>query len=120
MRRNRFGFLIVTALLALLLGALPASAQGGAFELTILHTNDVHGRVDQFDGSGTSCDDEEMAANDCFGGAARLKTAIDQIRGEGGHTILVDAGDQFQGTLFYNQYKGGEAQEMMNLLGYQL
>jgi 5'-nucleotidase len=32
---------------------------------------------------------------------------------------LVDAGDQFQGTLFYNQYKGGEAQEMMNLLGYQ-
>ncbi|MCG3210750.1 MAG: hypothetical protein FOGNACKC_04381 [Anaerolineae bacterium] len=117
---NTKRIVMVVILLALLLAALPAGAQnGGSFSLTVLHTNDVHARVDQFDSGGNTCDDEEMAANECFGGAARVKTAADQVRGEVANTILVDAGDQFQGTLFFNQYQGGEAQEMMGLLGYQ-
>ena len=116
---NRLKILIFIMGLILIFGALPTSAQGGEFELTLLHTNDVHGRVDEFDSGGNSCDEEEKAANECFGGAARLKTMVDQVRAEGDPVLLLDAGDQFQGTLFYTQYKGGEAQEMMNLLGYQ-
>ncbi len=121
MRSNGYKIIILLALLALLLGALPAGAQegGAGFTLTVLHTNDVHARVDQFDSGGNTCDEEEAAANECFGGAARLKTAADQVRAESANVVLLDAGDQFQGTLFYNQYRGSEAQEMMTLLGYQ-
>lgn len=113
--------MVITLLALAAISALPAGAQqnGQDFTLTILHTNDVHARVDQFDSSGNSCDAEEAAANECFGGAARLKTAVEQVRAETPNTVLLDAGDQFQGTLFYNQYRGGEAQEMMTLLGYQ-
>jgi len=113
------GLLVITMLL-LLLAAWPAGAQsGGDFKLTILHTNDIHAHVDQFDKGGNSCDEKEAAANECFGGAARVKTAADKVKAEVPNTLMVDAGDQFQGTLFYNQYRGGEAQEMTGLLGYQ-
>jgi 5'-nucleotidase len=100
------------------LSIVPAQAQGGDYVLIILHTNDVHARIDEFDNRANTCDDDERAAGECFGGVARRKTAIDQIRGEGGNVILVDGGDQFQGTLFYNQYKGSAARELMNALEY--
>lgn len=117
-KKNRY-LMVLIMLLAFVISAVPAVAQeGGNFDLTILHTNDVHARVDQFDGSGNTCDEEEAAANECVGGAARVKAAADAVRSEVANSILVDAGDQFQGTLFFNQYQGGEAQEMMNLLGY--
>lgn len=108
----------VVFLFVLVFSALPAGAQGGEYQLTVLHTNDVHARIDQFDSGANSCDEEELAADECFGGVARRKTIVDQVRGEGGNVILLDGGDQFQGTLFYNQYKGGAAQEMMNALAY--
>jgi 5'-nucleotidase/UDP-sugar diphosphatase len=109
----------LATLAALLLSVVPvAMAQGGEFTLVVLHTNDVHGRVLQFDGFGGTCGEEDAAEGNCFGGVARRAAAIDAIRGEGGNVILVDAGDQFQGTLFYNQYKGEEAQRFMNELGY--
>jgi len=99
--------------------AVPAGAQGGdGFTLTVLHTNDVHSRIDEFDKRGNTCDEDEKAEDACFGGVARRQTMINQIRAEMPNVILVDAGDQFQGTLFYTQYKGGAAQEMMNTLGY--
>ncbi len=117
-KKSRFVIVMMT-LLALIISAVPAVAQeGGDFSLTILHTNDVHARVDQFDSRGNTCDEEEAAANECFGGAARVKSAADAVRAEAANSVLIDAGDQFQGTLFFNQYQGGEAQEMMNLLGY--
>jgi 5'-nucleotidase len=94
-----------------------ASAQGPV-DVIILHTNDVHGRVLQFSRFGGTCDEEDAAEGNCFGGVARRATAINDIRDEGGNVILVDAGDQFQGTLFYNQYKGEAAQRFMNAMGY--
>jgi 5'-nucleotidase len=93
-------------------------AQTDGFTLVVLHTNDVHGRVLEFSGFGSACGEEDAAEGNCFGGVARRATMIDEIRDEGGNVILVDAGDQFQGTLFYNQYKGEEAQRFMNELGY--
>ncbi|RME74026.1 MAG: LysM peptidoglycan-binding domain-containing protein [Chloroflexi bacterium] len=116
-KHTRF-FITALLLLVLLVGAWPAGAQGGDFSLTVLHTNDVHARIDQFDKRGNTCDEDELAEGKCFGGVARRKTVIDQVRAEVENVLLVDAGDQFQGTLFYTQYKGGAAQEMMNRLGY--
>ncbi len=107
--------LLVTLLIA---GVPVAMAQGGEYTLTMLHTNDVNARVLQFDKYGVSCDEEDAAAGKCFGGVARRATKVDEIRAEGGNLILVDAGDQFQGTLFYNEYKGEAAQRFMNALSY--
>ena len=104
-----------------------------ALSLTILHTNDFHSRIqpiDQRDGPCPEPVEAEAAAEGadapppapCFGGSARLATAIAEqragIEGSGGHTLLVDGGDQFQGSLFYTYYKGQAAAEMMNRLGY--
>jgi 5'-nucleotidase/UDP-sugar diphosphatase len=119
--RGRISVWLITlaTLVALLLSIAPvATAQEGEFTLVVLHTNDVHGRVLQFDQYGSACSEDAAAEGECFGGVARRATAISDIRDEGGNVILVDAGDQFQGTLFYNQYKGEEAQRFMNELGY--
>jgi 5'-nucleotidase len=98
---------------------LPGGVQAQAgFELTILHTNDTHGRLQQVSRSGSRCTEGDAAEDRCFGGVARRATAIERVRGEGGPVILLDGGDQFQGTLFYTLYKGDEAQQFLNLLGY--
>jgi len=97
------------------LGTVQAE-EGKDFTLIIIHTNDVHAHYEPFDSSGGSCDADE----ECWGGSARTAGMIDKIRGEGGNVLLVDAGDQFQGTLFFNQYKGQDARELMNDIGYQV
>lgn len=90
--------------------------------LHILHTNDVHSRIEPINAYDSTCDDEAKAANECFGGMARIATKIaelrDSITAEGGTVIVLDAGDQYQGTLFYTTYKGQEVVEFMNLIGY--
>jgi 5'-nucleotidase len=119
-KKTRIWILSCLLLVTLAFGGAPALfAQGGEYELTIIHTNDVHARVDQFDGYGGSCSEEDAAAGECYGGVARRATEIDKLRSDGGNTILVDAGDEFQGTLFFTQYKGEAAQRFMNELGYQ-
>lgn len=86
--------------------------------LTILHTNDFHARFEPISKYDSGCGAEDNAAGKCFGGTARLATAIAEARAAGGETLLVDAGDQFQGTLFYTRYRGQVAAEMMARLGY--
>lgn len=86
------------------------------FELTILHTNDVHARVQEMDKYGGQC----SPGKGCFGGAARMRTKIEALRGEHPNTLLLDAGDQFQGTLWFTHYGGRVTYTMMNLLGYDV
>ncbi len=97
---------------------VPVQAQGETFQLTILHTNDTHGRIDQFTEVGSRCTPADAAEDRCVGGVARRATIIKQVRAEGGNFLLLDGGDQFQGTLFYTKHKGEEASTFMNLLGY--
>ncbi|MFD2238895.1 bifunctional metallophosphatase/5'-nucleotidase [Aureimonas populi] len=106
---------LAAALSALLAGvALPAQA----FELTILHTNDVHDRFEPINASDSACSQEQAAANECFGGVARLATALSQRTAAAANPLVLDAGDWFQGTLFFTQYGGEAAAEMINRLGY--
>ncbi|MCE8471267.1 metallophosphoesterase, partial [Rhodovulum sulfidophilum] len=100
-------------ILALLAGTAQAD-----FALTLLHTNDVHARLEPISKYDSDCPEEDNLAGACFGGTARLATAIAAARAEGGPTLLLDAGDQFQGTLFYSYYKGKAVAEMVNRLGY--
>jgi len=92
--------------------------ESNLFPLTILHTNDVHGRVMQFNDWGNTCDPEDIEAGECFGGVARRATKINEIREEKDNVLLLDAGDEFQGTLFYTQFRGLAAQAFMNYMEY--
>ncbi len=98
--------------------ALTAGAASADYSLTILHTNDFHARFEPISAYDSGCSDEDNTAGECFGGSARLVTAIEAARGRTNNSILVDGGDQFQGTLFYTYYKGKLAAEMMNKMGY--
>ena len=106
-------FLTATAALALMTGAASAD-----YTLTILHTNDFHARFEPISKYDSGCSAEDDAEGKCFGGSARLVTAIEEARARSNNSILVDGGDQFQGTLFYTYYKGQLAAEMMNKMGY--
>lgn len=90
----------------------------GDYDLTILHTNDVHARIEQCNKYGGSCSQKDANAGKCFGGVARRKTKIDEIRAQKPNTLLLDGGDQFQGTLWFYIYKGSEAAHFMKRLQY--
>ncbi|WP_306131866.1 bifunctional metallophosphatase/5'-nucleotidase [Roseivivax marinus] len=98
--------------------ALAATAAQADYTMTILHTNDFHARFEPISKYDSTCAAEDNEAGECFGGTARLVTAIEEARGRAENPVLLDGGDQFQGTLFYTYYKGELAAEMMNKLGY--
>lgn len=81
------------------------------FTLRIIHTNDHHARIEPVTGG--------TPPAPIHGGVSRRKTLIDAIRAEGGNQILLDAGDVFQGTLWFNQYNGLADLEFYNALGYE-
>ena len=87
-------------------------------DLTILHTNDVHARVDQMSKYAARCSASDASENKCFGGVARMKTEVDRIRRENQNVLLLDGGDQFQGTSWFVFYNGDEAAHFMGRLGY--
>ncbi|MFZ5962116.1 bifunctional metallophosphatase/5'-nucleotidase [Thalassococcus sp. BH17M4-6] len=98
--------------------ALTAGAASADYSLTILHTNDFHSRFEPISKYDSGCSAEDNDAGECFGGSARLMTAIEEAKARSNNWVLVDGGDQFQGTLFYTYYKGKLAAEMMNKMGY--
>ena len=88
------------------------------FTLTIAHTNDTHARILEVDGRGGNCRDDASAAGECFGGVARRATALAAAREARPNLLLLDGGDQFQGTVFYSKYKGSLTAEVMRRLEY--
>lgn len=79
-------------------------------KITILHTNDLHSHIDAFG--------PEDGRNANKGGVARRATLIDSIRKENPHTLLLDAGDIFQGTPYFNYYGGELEFKLMSKLKY--
>ncbi|MCA8869871.1 MAG: 5'-nucleotidase C-terminal domain-containing protein [Rhodobacteraceae bacterium] len=100
--------------------SLSAGSALADYNLTVLHTNDFHARFEPISKYDSGCSAEDNADGKCFGGSARLMTAIRDARARLANTnvLLVDGGDQFQGSLFYTYYKGKLAAEMMNRMGY--
>ena len=79
-------------------------------KLTILHTNDVHSRLEPFPMDGST--------NEGLGGIAARSSVIKQIRNQEEHVLLLDAGDMFQGTPYFNVFKGEPEIKAMSMLGY--
>ncbi len=86
------------------------------YTLNILHINDWHSRIESNNKYELTCSAEEETKGECTGGAARLITAIAQERKklEGQNVLLLSAGDNFQGSLFYITYKGKTEGEFLN------
>lgn len=78
--------------------------------LTILHTNDTHSRLEPFPMDG--------GRNQGMGGVAARAQLINQIRQTEEHVLLLDAGDIFQGTPYFNIYKGEPEIKAMTALQY--
>lgn len=109
---NRRNFIQNTAFTAgavltapLLNGAIPTQ-----YPITILHTNDVHSRLDPFPMDGSR--------NQGLGGVAARAGLINQIRNQAEQVLLLDAGDIFQGTPYFNLYKGEPEIKAMSKMGY--
>lgn len=93
------------------LGGLSLSfSENSKKHITILHTNDVHSHIEAFGPN------DPRNAN--MGGIARRATLIGQIRNENPNTLLLDAGDIFQGTPFFNFYGGELEFKLMSMLKY--
>lgn len=80
------------------------------YRLTVLHTNDVHSRIDPFPMDGGS--------NQGLGGVAARAGIIEKIRREEENLLLLDAGDIFQGTPYFNFYKGEPEIKAMSSMKY--
>ncbi|POS02876.1 5'-nucleotidase [Flavobacterium croceum DSM 17960] len=78
--------------------------------ITILHTNDVHSYIDPFPA--------DHPKNPNMGGVSRRATLIDEIRKENPNVLLVDAGDIFQGTPYFNYYGGELEFKLMSMMKY--
>jgi 5'-nucleotidase / UDP-sugar diphosphatase len=90
--------------------AMPAIAEGNhkhgknhknnrPFNLSLMHTNDSHARLDN---------------------VAKKVTAVKEVRAAKPDALLLDAGDVFSGTLYFNEFKGQADLEFMNLMDYDL
>ena len=78
--------------------------------ITILHTNDVHSHIDPFG--------PNEGRNSNRGGIARRAVLVNQIRKQNKNTLLLDAGDIFQGTPYFNYYGGELEFKLMSMLKY--
>jgi 5'-nucleotidase len=81
-------------------------------KITILHTNDVHSHIDPFG--------PNDGRNANKGGVARRATLVESIRKDNPNTLLLDAGDIFQGTPYFNYYGGELEFKLMSMLKYDL
>jgi len=111
---NRRRFLKQAGTLAALstVGSIPLTALANEdhLTLTILHTNDVHSRIDPFPMDGSR--------NQGLGGVARRATLVERIRSEQRNLLLLDAGDTVQGTPYFNLFGGKVELELMSRMRY--
>ena len=100
--------------------ALAAGTAQADYTLHVLHTNDLHSRIEAINKYDSTCSEKDQAEAKCFGGIARVAAQVAKLRADltGQNVILLDAGDQFQGSLFYTSYKGEDTAEFMSAIGY--
>jgi 5'-nucleotidase len=97
---------------ALTLGLIPKElfASGELVRLTVMHTNDMHCHLDPF-----PADHAEYPGK---GGVVRIASLVNQCRKENPNLLLLDGGDMFQGTPYFNYFKGNLIVKVMSKMGY--
>ncbi|MEP5759349.1 MAG: 5'-nucleotidase C-terminal domain-containing protein [Litoreibacter sp.] len=100
--------------------AMTTGMANADYTLHILHINDLHSRIEPINRFDSTCNAEDNAAGECFGGVARVITKINELREElsDENVIVLDAGDQYQGSLMYTTYKGDVEAEFAEMIGF--
>jgi 5'-nucleotidase len=111
-RRDFLRYLFGAGFMLAGLDALPAEMlkKKGVKKLTILYTNDQHSRIEPFPSNDPKYPNQ--------GGFARRAALIKKIRSEEKSILLLDAGDIFQGTPYFNYYSGELEYKLMSQMGY--
>ncbi|XP_041972284.1 apyrase-like [Aricia agestis] len=103
--------MIWRVLCLLALGAV--SAQEELFKLNIIHYNDFHAHFDEVSPNGGACNPGD---DNCIGGFSRLYTAVSQALEAEPDSLVLNGGDTFQGTIWYNFMRWNVSQHFMNML----
>ena len=82
----------------------------GLKKITILHTNDVHSHIDPFP--------KNDPLNPSGGGVIARANLINLVKKDNPHTLVLDAGDVFQGTPYFNFFGGELELKLMSKMGY--
>ena len=112
MKRRDFIEKTAASIALLSLGMSLSSFKSNLKHITILHTNDVHSHIDPFP--------KDDPRNPNMGGVARRASLIETIRQENPNVLLLDAGDIFQGTPYFNYYGGELEFKLMSMMKYDL
>ena len=110
LRNSLLGTAGLTALGSLANAAVAAPSAKGPVKLTILHTNDMHSRIEPFPDNGG-----QWAG---LGGMARRAALIKEIRSREANVLLLDSGDIFQGTPYFNFFGGELEYKLMSQMQY--
>jgi 5'-nucleotidase len=111
---NRRGFIrnSLTGVAGIGLGVTPFNllAAKDVITISIMHTNDLHCHIEPFSGGNVDTNGK--------GGLARISEMVKRAKAENPNTLLFDAGDMFQGTPYYNYFKGELMLQLMSAVGY--
>ncbi|XP_046802612.1 apyrase isoform X3 [Lucilia cuprina] len=111
-RHKTFGFLLIC--LTTLLGLSKQQVKADLFPLSIIHINDFHARFEATDTGGGTCNDNTA----CIGGYARtvytVKRLLEELKDT--NAVYFNAGDSFQGTLWYNIGRWNVTSQFLNML----
>ncbi|KAJ1769839.1 hypothetical protein LPJ74_003686 [Coemansia sp. RSA 1843] len=102
-----------------------AGLAANQYSLRLVHTNDMHAHFLPQDDYGDTCDPQSVLSGDqdtpgCVGGSAYVKAVVDHLQlgeGVGGkkNTILLNAGDEFQGSVYNTLFKGNMSADLLNV-----
>ncbi|CAN7999448.1 unnamed protein product [Ixodes hexagonus] len=84
--------------------AAPSSSEGD-FNITVLHTNDIHSHLLQSDIRGANCSEKKANKSECYGGVARIVTKVRELKNSSENPLFFNAGDFYQGTVWYTVLK---------------
>jgi 5'-nucleotidase len=90
------------------------SNQRDLFELSIIHINDLHAHFEQTTSSSGQCLEGQEAS--CVGGIARIYSVAKKFKEERPDSLFLNAGDNFQGTLWYTKFKWNVTAYLLNML----
>lgn len=93
-----------------------------SYQFYILHTNDFHSHYEMFSANSKACKISEIKPDDkrtkCYGGAVRLLGFVNEFRTKHKNSLLLDAGDQYQGTLWFNVFGGNITKYFVEIMKY--
>uniref|UniRef100_L7M8T9 Putative salivary ecto-5'-nucleotidase/apyrase n=1 Tax=Rhipicephalus pulchellus TaxID=72859 RepID=L7M8T9_RHIPC len=89
-------------------------------QMIILHTNDIHSRILQSDKNGRECDERKRQKGECYGGVARIHNAVRRIKNVTRNALFLNAGDFYQGTIWYSVLKDEIVSAAMSKMMYDV